>query len=137
MLGTPPAFVLSQDQTLKLIFDSLSRILTFSFDLTQKNSDCFQRRLLCTSNFHLVIILHCLVFKDQSSYIIWKILRFFSYPAAFCFSDVYYVTTSQTCCQSGFLWYSEFHFFPVFFCFADSPFPKQELYLIKLYDKRQ
>ena len=65
VLGTPPAFVLSQDQTLKLIFDSLSRILTFSFALTQKNSDCFQRRLLCTSNFHLVIILHCLVFKDQ------------------------------------------------------------------------
>ena len=65
VLGTPPAFVLSQDQTLKLIFDSLSRILTFSFALTQKNSDCFQRRLLCTSNFHLVIILHCLVFKVQ------------------------------------------------------------------------
>ena len=29
VLGTPPAFVLSQDQTLKLISDSLLRILTF------------------------------------------------------------------------------------------------------------
>ena len=38
VLGTPPAFVLSQDQTLKLISHSLSRILTFSFALTQKNS---------------------------------------------------------------------------------------------------
>ena len=105
VLGTPPAFVLSQDQTLKLIFDSLSRILTFSFALTQKNSDCFQRRLLCTSNFHLVIILHCLVFKDQSSYIIWKILRFFSYPAGESAADLYYVITPLFCCQYWFRWF--------------------------------
>jgi len=61
--------------------------------------------LLCTSNFHLVIILHCLVFKDQSSYIIWKILRFFSYPAGESAADLYYVITPLFYCQYGFRWF--------------------------------
>ena len=88
VLGTPPAFVLSQDQTLKLISYLRRDPYLIILSLTQKNS---------------VINLHCLVFKDH--FPLWKFLRYFSYYVGVSAADLFYVTTSSNRCQYCFSWF--------------------------------
>ena len=73
MLSAPPAFVLSQDQTLMLEFDSKLyllpfyrkvRSLAFTFYLVRNRLLQFVSHLSMCS--HLVRLFHCTVFKDHS-----------------------------------------------------------------------
>ena len=89
MLGTPPAFVLSQDQTLKLIYIHSHREFL---------------NLVCP-NSKEILGYHFTLFSFQGSSFKWKILRFFSFSVGVSTVDLYYVTTTSTRCQYCFCWF--------------------------------
>ena len=136
VLGTPPAFVLSQDQTLKLICDLILRFklnhlpnskefwflsfTLFSFQGSIRIAiSCAFRRQTASSCAHvylytlrafLLVFLELLAscnprIRPVRPFVIWKILRIFSYLADESAVDLYYVITQLMCCQYGFFWF--------------------------------
>ena len=127
VLGTPPAFILSQDQTLKLLVDSWFRLLAWLiisnlhyFGFVLNSSQTQGQTRPCFLNFQGLCIVQSLIFMV-------RFVASLLLPAhAFCFlfrKQLGYNSISFQACQQLFLFFCILFCFPKVFYFLQQVFP--------------